>query len=198
MEAIVNHPSSIVNARVEASAFFQAGRRLLGLAFFNLFIVSLLGVLLRAFPFLEGLPFQYKNLLHGHSHLAFGGWVLPALAGAILLYFREAQSVALRHWNILTVLLAVSAWGMLLTFPLQGYKAGSIFFSTLSVAAGFYQAVLLWKPLGRNRSAASACWLRAGLAYGVLSAMGPFATGPLIALGQAGSPLYYNAIYFYL
>jgi hypothetical protein len=41
-------------------------------------------------------------------------------------------------------------------------------------------------------------FLRAGLFFLVLSSIGPFATGPLIAMGKTGSPLYYNVIYFYL
>jgi hypothetical protein len=36
------------------------------------------------------------------------------------------------------------------------------------------------------------------LFYASLSAIGPFATGPLIAMGKSGSPLYFDAIYFYL
>jgi hypothetical protein len=40
--------------------------------------------------------------------------------------------------------------------------------------------------------------LQSGLFYLVISSIGPFATGPLAAMGKAGTPLYYNAIYFYL
>ena len=53
----------------------------------NLFIVALMGVVLRAFPFLSSFPLDYKNMLHGHSHFAFGGWVMPALFGLILKNF---------------------------------------------------------------------------------------------------------------
>jgi hypothetical protein len=174
-------------------------RLLLRFAFANLLLVACLGVLLRSFPYLSYFPLSYKNILHGHSHLAFGGWVMPVLLFLVLHYFSElAQKVAVRHWRNISFLLIVSAVGMFVAFPLQGYKAVSIFFSTLSIVAGFYMAFVIRKALPKNTSTASSLFLRAGLFYLVLSAIGPLATGPLIAFGKAGSPLYYNAIYFYL
>jgi hypothetical protein len=51
----------------------------------------------------------------------------------------------------------------------------------------------------RNKpKSASHHFLNWGLVYLCLSAIGPFATGPLIVLGYQGEPVYYNAIYFYL
>jgi len=80
----------------------------------------------------------------------------------------------------------------------MGYNAVSIFFSTLSILAGFYMAYVIRKATPKKKSYASLLFLRAGMFYLVLSAIGPFATGPLIAMGKSGSDLYYNAIYFYL
>lgn len=167
-------------------------------SFFNLLVVSCLGVLLRVFPFLH-VPLQYKNVLHGHSHFAFGGWIMPMLVALILKFFPDlTERVAYKHWRNIAVLLFLSAYGMLFSFPVQGYKAVSIFFSTLSVAAGYYLILILWKVLNHETATASTRFLKAGLSYLGLSAIGPFATGPLIALGYQGTPLYFNAIYFYL
>src|SRR5688572_14151450 len=117
----------------EASRMNTLQQRLAAWSFFNLFLVACLGVLLRAYPFLDHFPLTYKNLLHGHSHFAFGGWVMPILLALILKMFPEqVQRVTFNHWRNLAVLLLVSAYGMLASFPLQGYKAMSIFFSTLS------------------------------------------------------------------
>ncbi len=41
-------------------------------------------------------------------------------------------------------------------------------------------------------------FIKWGLIYFSISAIGPFATGPLIAMGKQGTPLYFDAIYFYL
>ena len=173
--------------------------RLVQFSFFNLLLVALLGVLLRAFPFLEGFPLSYKNVLHGHSHFAFGGWLMPMLLALQLHYFPEiTQRVAHQHWRNIAILLLASAYGMLVSFPVQGYRLVSIVFSTLSVGAGYYWAIIVWQALrGRPRST-STRFLQWGLIYLSISAIGPFATGPLIVMGYQGSPLYYNAVYYYL
>lgn len=168
-------------------------------ALVNLSIVACIGVLLRAFPFLPSFPFSYKNILHGHSHFAFGGWVMPAIVGLLLQCFPELEKkVAKRHWRLISLFMLTSAYGMLISFPLQGYKAASIFFSTLSIVAGFYFAIVVQKALAFVRQQASAKFLKAGLFYFVLSSIGPFTTGPLIVMGKAYTPAYFNAIYFYL
>lgn len=182
------------------SNFKQLEARLLQFAFANLLIVSLLGVVLRAYPFTSSILFEYKNLLHGHSHFAFGGWVMPVLLALIIKAFPELhEKISFRHWRNISFLLLFSAYGMLVFFPLQGYKAGSIIFSTLSVLAGYYLAFVCWKALKKieNKTIAHS-YLKWGLVFLVVSAIGPFATGPLIAMNYQGKPIYYNAIYFYL
>src|SRR6188474_1235190 len=117
-------------------------RLLFGCAFVNLFIVASLGLFLRSFPFISSFPLEYKNILHGHSHFAFGGWVMPALLGLLIKCFPELKErIAYRHWRNISFLLLFSAYGMLLSFPLQGYRVVSILFSTLSIASGFYLAI---------------------------------------------------------
>jgi len=168
-------------------------------SFFNLFIVAAAGALLRAYPFLHDLPFTYKNLLHGHSHFAFGGWVMPILLALIMRLFPElVRKAPYAQWRNVTLLTLVSAYGMLASFPVQGYGVVSIIFSTLSVLAGYYLVYLLWQALKGMPSKTSYLFLKAGLVYLAISAIGPFATGPLIAMGKSGTPLYHNSIYFYL
>jgi hypothetical protein len=174
-------------------------QRLILWSLFNLFIVACLGVVLRSFPFLNSFPLEYKNLLHGHSHFAFGGWVMPVLLALILKYFPAiALLINYKHWRNIAALFIVSAYGMLFSFPFQGYKAVSISFSTLSVFTSFYMVAIIWKALNNYTPSASAKFLKAGLFYLAISAIGPFATAPIIAMGEAGTPLYYNAIYYYL
>ncbi|HZF64778.1 MAG TPA: hypothetical protein VEZ55_09845 [Chitinophagaceae bacterium] len=172
---------------------------LIKVSFVNLFLLAAVGVLLRTFPMLPQIPFTYLNLLHGHSHFAFGGWLMPVILALLLQSFPHLSGrIKTFHWRVVSVLVLFSAYGMLIVFPFQGYKPLSIVFSTLSVLSSFYVAVLLWKASGFMRSTTARKFLRAGVVYLVLSAIGPFATGPLVAMGKAGSPLYYDAIYFYL
>lgn len=175
------------------------GRVIFRLALFNFLLVTLSGVFLRYIPVGGVAVAYYKNIIHAHSHFAFGGWVLPALFSLLLKYFPEIRGrVSFRHWRNIAVLLLVSAYGMLLSFPFQGYGAVSIVFSTLSILATFYLAFMIWRVRHQAGDAVALRFLLAGLFYLVLSSAGPFATAPLIIAGKAGEPIYFNVIYFYL
>jgi hypothetical protein len=172
---------------------------LLRLSFINLLIISAIGLLVRSLPFIDHFPLEYKNLLHGHSHFAFGGWVMPALIALLMRNIPElSQKVAYKHWRNISILLMGSAYGMLFSFPVQGYKAVSITFSTLSIGAGYYLAIVLWKALRTVDNRVSYSFIKWGLFYMAISAIGPFATGPLIAMGKQSTPIYFDSIYFYL
>lgn len=164
---------------------------------FNFFIAALTGVALRAAP-LYVLPFNYSNFLHGHSHFAFGGWLTPALAWAVLRQMPEVtERMGQKHIRNVFILFFTSAYGMLFSFPFQGYGAISIFFSTVSIFATFYLAWRWWKALQSDVSISS-LFLRAAILFLLLSSAGPFATGPLAHFGYKEEPVYRNVVYFYL
>jgi hypothetical protein len=174
-------------------------RSIIIIAILNLFIVSLLGLTLRAYPFYSISFPLYKNLLHAHSHFAFGGWVMPALLAMVLKYFPEINNrISYRQLKNISLLMFISSYGMLLSFPFQGYAFASIAFSSLSILSGFYQAYTFWRASREYKNQTPVRFLRAGLIYLTLSAIGPLATGPLIVTGNAGTPLYFNSIYFFL
>ncbi len=180
-------------------SFFQLQNRLTAICLVNFLILSLVGLLLRGYPiFSIHLP-VYKNLLHAHSHFAFGGWVFPALLLLIQKFFPEiCNESTYRHWRNIVLLSLSSAYGMLLSFPFQGYGFVSIVFSTLSIATGFYAGWLIRRNRCQQYFSTSWHFLQAAFLYFVLSAIGPFATGPMIAMRMTGTEIYYNAIYFYL
>ncbi len=166
---------------------------------FNLLLIALIGVFLRSIPATDFAIAYYKNILHAHSHFAFGGWIMPALLVLLIQYYPElVNKIAYRHWRNIAGLLLLSAYGMLFSFPFQGYGPVSITFSTLSIFASYYLAFVIWKVKDESTNSTSHSFLLAGLFYLVLSSIGPFATAPLIAMGKAGTALYFNAIYFYL
>lgn len=166
---------------------------------FNLLLITVVGVFLRSIPVTGFGISWYKNILHAHSHFAFGGWVMPALLVLIMKYYPDlVNKIAYTHWRNIAFLLLLSAYGMLLSFPFRGYGPVSICFSTLSILASFYLAIVIWRVKNELAQNTSLRFLVAGLFYLVLSSVGPFATAPLIIMGKAGTPLYFNAIYFYL
>ncbi len=177
----------------------QLIRRVYLYAIFNFFLVALVGVLLRTIQFSGIGSVYYKNILQAHSHMALGGWIMPALLALVLKFYTEiVNRVSYRHWRNIAVLIFISAYGMLFSFPFQGYGSVSIIFSTLSILASYYFAFVFWKLRSEIKKTVSGKFLYAGLFYLVLSSIGPFATIPFIIMGKAGSILYFDAIYFYL
>src|SRR5215510_9141504 len=102
----------------------------ISLALVNLCVVALLGMTLRT-KFLFSIPFiDYKNFLSAHSHFAFGGWVTLAL---MILFIDNLLSADQKQKQIYQWILwgiEITAVGMLITFPFQGYALLSIIFST--------------------------------------------------------------------
>lgn len=199
MSLVFRHSGNIASIKRVKDGYLQLQKRLLGVCLFNLLLLALAGLLLRAYPLFSIDIFSYKNVLHAHSHFAFGGWVMPALFLLILRFFPElATAAAYPHWKRVIILTIVSAYGMLLSFPAQGYTAISIIFSTLSISAGFYAGYLVHRTAPRQFCTSSSSFLKAAFFFFFISSLGPFATGPLIAMGMTGSDIYYNVIYFYL
>ena len=158
-------------------------------------VAGTIGVLLRyqlVWP-LAGL--NYTFLLHTHSHVVLLGWTFNALYLAVVITFvRSSESVAYRS---IWIGFQLAILGMLVFFPLQGYAAGSIAFSTLHVLISYYLAWRVWQDLRHDQSL-SARLLRWGLFFLVVSTLGPYALSVLKARHLQESSWYNLAIYFYL
>ena len=164
----------------------------------NFVVLTVFGILLRCMK-LYNLPFfNYQFFLHAHSHFAFAGWMFFAIALLISheLWGKQCPS-ALKYVFIFAL---ISAYGMLVSFSLQGYKAVSITFSTLFILVTYRFTYLVFKDgLIRNQVNETAYKLIKGaLIFVCISSLGPFLLGPLAALGYKNSSLYQDAIYFYL
>src|SRR5690349_8764799 len=99
-------------------------------ALVNLFIVALIGVTLR-YKIAFSLPFiDQRNLLHGHSHFAFSGWITQAIMTLLVGYLQKNKEpgVYKKYCGVLYANL-ITAYGMLFSFPFQGYAFFSILFS---------------------------------------------------------------------
>lgn len=162
---------------------------------FYLVVLSGLGLVLR-WHMVQPLPVNYRFFVHAHSHTAFMGWVYNALYLLVIHFFvnKEARS---RRFFWYFVWLQVGVLGMLFSFPFQGYKAVSITFSTVHLAATVAVAVSFFKLLKGNTSLAAG-FLRWALVYQLVSGLGPLLLGPLAAMGMKDSPWYSLAIYFFM
>lgn len=173
----------------EASA-----RRMFGLALIFLVIVAGLGALLRWQTIRPWAWVHSGHFLHAHSHTAFLGWVFNAFFAVALVTF--VPPAERRGYGRLFVGLQVAMVGMLGSFPVQGYGAVSIAFSTLHVIGS---GVFVWRLWRRNTAEPVARgYLRVALGCLLASGLGPLLLGPLAANGLRETPWYHLAIYFYL
>ncbi|HVS90860.1 MAG TPA: hypothetical protein VHE59_02435 [Mucilaginibacter sp.] len=176
----------------------QPIRRYSQLAIINFIVLTILGLILRYVHIGDIATINYQFLLHAHSHFAFSGWMFFSIALLITgLIDKNAMPVSFK-WVLLLAL--VSAYGMLVSFYLQGYKPVSIAFSTLFVIVTYrFTFLALRKQALKNSvNALSYRLIRAALIFLCLSSIGPFALGPLMAMGMKNTPYYQDAIYIYL
>ena len=170
------------------------------LGILNLVLVAIFGALMRyktaySFPY-----FNQSFLLHAHSHFAFAGWISHILyTGLIILISNYLDKSLLRKYKALIILNLIAAYGMLIAFSVQGYKAVSITFSTLSIFVSFFFVVFFIKdskyiPKGTTFKP----WTIVGLLVNVISAVGPFSLAYLMASKNMNRDLTNSSIYFYL
>lgn len=161
-----------------------------------LIIAGLIGLLLRvsffSFPFES---FHYRFWVHAHSHVMLLGWLFNSAFLMVLyyLYGEQLPPILIRiFW-----LLQLSIVGMLFTFPVQGYAAGSIFFSTLHILVSYYFIWFVWPDLPLLHPVTSLL-LKWSLLFLGISTIGPFALGAGMANGLEQSVFYSLSIYYYL
>lgn len=160
-----------------------------------LFIGSLLGVFLRWQFIVPTSGTNYSYFLHGHSHVMFLGWIFNIVFIAFVSNYIPSDHQKL-YWKLFIVLQTFVVC-MLFSFPLQGYGFYSILFSTLHtlVAIGF---IIKFFQHTRFVTSTSSWFAKIALTFFLISTIGPFSLGYLMASGLGQSNWYYFSIYFYL
>jgi len=174
--------------------------RWLRLSFFNLLLVSLIGVILR-YKILFSLPFiDQKHLLHGHSHFAFSGWITHTLMVLLVNHLSQYKGeVVFRKYRFLLYANLFSAYGMLISFPIQGYGLWSISFSILSIFTSYAFAIAYWKDLNSIHSKnVSHLWFKAALLFNAVSSLGVFSLAFMMAAKMIHQNWYLATVYFFL
>lgn len=156
-----------------------------------------LGLALR-WAFVIDMPvwFDYKNIQHAHSHVALLGWLFAIFCLCAIHFFDlDFGRYARLYWALQGCVV-----GMLLTFPIMGYASLSIIFSTAHIVLSYFLAYRIWKDVGGRKKddGVSVLFLKSSLFFMVLSTLGTWALGPIMAAGLKGSALYYASIQFYL
>lgn len=169
------------------------------LALLNLLIVASAGLLLRikiVFPLPQ---VDHKNLLHGHSHFAFSGWVSLALFACITYIIHRYRPLNTGLYKKLFWLGQLAAFGMLATFPFMGYKAPSIAFSVLSIFFSYLFAFFAWRSMSGSPMPRLVQWcFKSALIFYVISSMGAFNLAWLMASKNHSQAFYIGSVYFFL
>jgi hypothetical protein len=170
------------------------------IAFFNLFIVASIGFILR-YKIAFSLPFiDQKHLLHGHSHFAFSGWVTHVLFVLLVGVLSKSKgNQVYQEYRFLINANLVSAYGMLLSFPIQGYGPISIGFSTLSIVLSYGFSLKYWKDLDANSpELASSLAIKFSLVANFISSLGTFALAFMMLTKNLHQNWYLASVYFFL
>ena len=160
-------------------------------------IVAILGVVLRLF-FVMPLPFNFKYILHAHSHTALLGWIYIGLTTLIYKVYLQNPSAS-KKYRKLFIWTNIAVLGMLFTFPFQGYGLFSILFSTLFLFVSYYFYWFSMKYVSlEHKNTFSWKIIKSALFYLVFSSIGPYMIAVVQATLGAESIWYKNSIYFYL
>lgn len=165
------------------------------LSFSNFLIAALFGLILRAAFVWEIDWMEYRNLLHAHSHLAMLGWVYMALFA--LFCYRFLPQSKYKSYSKLFWTTQLAVLGMMISFPLQGYAAVSIGFSSLHILASYVFCYRIWKDQEIADPSVKKLF-HAALVFLILSTFGVWVLGPLAVSGGRNTALYQVAIQFYL
>ena len=152
-----------------------------------------MGLVLR-YMHISPMNFNYRFLTHAHSHIAMLGWVYLMLFTGIVHYFVPEKKPV---YNRLFWVTEFAVVGMMLSFPLQGYAAVSISFSTLHIFCSYYFAYLIWKHQ-KNNSLVTSYLLKASLLFMLFSTVGVWCLGPAVSMLGQTSAFYQIAIQFFL
>ena len=172
----------------------------LKIAFLNLLIVALLGTLMRykiaySFPFIE-----QKKFMNAHSHFAFAGWISQALMVLMVNYLSPLTTKnVFKKYRWVFIANLVTAYGMLLTFPWEGYGSLSIIFSTLSIFVSYAFAFIYWRDINKIKIKSVAhYWFTAALIFNVISSAGPFFLAYMMANNWHHPNLFLATLYYFL
>ena len=152
--------------------------RWIRISIINFTLLAFLGCILR-YKIAFSLPFiDQKHLLHAHSHFAFAGWVSQILM-CLLLYAIDKGTLA---WNIkikkfekLLLLNLFTAYGMLISFTIQGYAFYSIVFSTASIFISYWFAYSVYPLIKESKiHPITQKYFLTALFFNIISSIGPF------------------------
>lgn len=166
-------------------------------AFGFFFLAVCLGLVMRSYHVVEIPYFEYRNILHTHSHLAMLGWGhLMLVAGMVFGLVKEQDQIKDYKWLFLGTVIALL--GMLFSFPFQGYGPISISFSTLHMLISYGFAYKLLKVIRSGENTPATRMIRLAIWFMVISTLGLWAVGPISATLGRMHELYFMTVQWFI
>jgi len=135
--------------------------------------------------------FNYRNIVHTHSHLALLGFVYVLLSAILVRTFIPLNVQLHKRYRWLFYITQLSVLGMLCSFPFQGYGAVSISFSSVFIFCTYFFAKFFMKY-------ATSPFVKMGIWYLILSSLGIWLMPVTIVKYGKFSDMYMCAIAFFL
>ena len=175
---------------------FMDTRKYIHWSFIYFLITIFLGVILR-FAYIFDFNFEYRYIVHTHSHMALLGWVYTILTSLISYFFIEEKYKKIYHK--IFIFTQISIWGMLFTFPFQGYGLFSIIFSSLFVFSSYVFSYFFLKNV-KYKTNISLHFIRWAIWFLIISSIGIWAMPVILVKLKLDrfSEWYNSAIYFFL
>ena len=159
----------------------------------NFTIAATMGLVLR-YAMLDNIPFNYRYLTHGHSHVAMLGWLYLCIY--VLLVKLAVKNNHKLFYKLFWVT-QLSVLGMMISFPLQGYALFSIAFSTLHIFCSYFFAYHIWKHL-KYLPEISRMLIKIALIFMLISTIGVWFLGYMMKAYGPDSILYELSIQWFL
>ncbi len=179
----------------EGIIFTDMHHRWMRVALVHLIIAGFLGALMR-YAFVGDLPewIDYNHIKHAHSHVAMMGWLYSGLFIFIVFLFRLRRKV----YKQLFWLTQLSVVGMMISFPVQGYKLVSIVFSTMHLFLSYAFIYYVFRDVRSEKRNFAVLFLKTSLVFLFVSSLGTWALAGLMNSPLRGSAVYYATIQFFL
>ena len=174
---------------------YKNNRTLILYTLFLFILSAIYGLVLRfnfAFP---SNIISYKNMLQGHSHVAFLGWGYLVVIGLILKVFLHKSKRDSKVYKITLGIIIATISLMLFSFILSGYKAFSIVLLSIFGLTSYVLSYRLLKDLIGKTIADKL--VKYGIYYYLMSSLATWFLA-FVIVTQGKTELYYNTVYFYL
>ncbi|MCO6494069.1 MAG: hypothetical protein J5I91_00105 [Bacteroidetes bacterium] len=166
---------------------------------FNLFVASILGVIMRYkinFP-LPGIT--QANLLHAHSHFVFQGWATLTLMTAFISLILPNNIKRTFAYFAIFWLSVILSWGVLISFSLQGYSVVSIGFMTAAQVVFYWFAIQFMIDLKRIEAHRVVKYFAVvSIISYIIASIGEYYSAAFSLYGPSTPLVTRGAMYFYL